>query len=127
LASKFSEAVFAGTRRARFIGAGAFKETGHTRCAIYLWAALQRHMVLQSYIALGFIAHPEMSSVVVKDLIQTQVPMAMQEALKTEMVGLKVSVKSSVSTVEQLESRMARQATDFAKLEQDVKVALKNK
>jgi hypothetical protein len=43
------------------------------------------------------------------------------------MVGLKVSVKVSVSTVEKLESRIARQATDFAKLQQDVKIALKNK
>jgi Cu/Ag efflux protein CusF len=53
--------------------------------------------------------------------------MAMHKALKTEMVGLKASVKASVSTVEQLESRMSRQATDFAKLQQDVKIALKNK
>jgi hypothetical protein len=53
--------------------------------------------------------------------------MAMHEALKTEMVGLKASVKASVSTVKKLESRMARQATDFYKLQQDDKIALKNK
>jgi hypothetical protein len=119
--------VFTGTWRARLIGADAFKETGHTRCAMYLWAALQTHRVLQGYIELGFIPHPEVSSVVVEHLIQTRVPMAMHEALKTEMVGLKASVKASVSTVEKLESRMTRQATDFAKLQQDVKIALKNK
>jgi hypothetical protein len=119
--------VFAGTWRAILIGADAFKETGHTRCAMYLWAALQNHRVLQGKIELGFIAHPEVSSVVVDHLIQTRVIMAMHEALNTEMVGLKASVKASVSTVENLESRMARQATEFAKLQQDVKIALKNK
>jgi hypothetical protein len=64
---------------------------------------------------------------VVEHLIQTRVPMAMHEALKTEMIGLKASVNASVATVEKLESRMTRQATDFDKLQQDVKVALKNK
>jgi hypothetical protein len=53
--------------------------------------------------------------------------MAMHGALRTEMVGLKASVKASVSTVEKLESRMPPKATDFAKLQQDVKIALKNK
>jgi hypothetical protein len=46
LASQFAEAVLAGTWRARVIGADAFKETGHTRCDMYLWAALQTHRVL---------------------------------------------------------------------------------
>jgi hypothetical protein len=64
---------------------------------------------------------------VVEHLLQTRVPTDMHEALKTEMVGLKASVKASFSTVEKLESRMACQATDVAKLQQDVQVALKNK
>jgi hypothetical protein len=63
----------------------------------------------------------------VEHLIQTRVPMDMHETLKTDMIGLKASVKAPVNTVERLESRMARQATEFAKLQQDVKVALKNK
>jgi TRAP-type uncharacterized transport system substrate-binding protein len=63
----------------------------------------------------------------VEHLIQTCVPMAMHEALNTEMIGLKASVKASVATVEKLEPRMARQANEFAKLQQDVKIALKNK
>jgi hypothetical protein len=58
LASQFAEAVLAGTWRGRLIGADAFKEAGHTRCAMYLWAALQTHRVFQGYIELGFIAHP---------------------------------------------------------------------
>jgi hypothetical protein len=82
LASQFAEAVFAGTWRARLIGTDAFRETGHTRCTIYLWAALQTHRILQGYIALGFIAHPEVSSVVVEHLIQTRVPMVMHEDIK---------------------------------------------
>jgi hypothetical protein len=39
LSSQFAEAVSAGTRRARLIGVDAFSQTGHTRCAMYLWAA----------------------------------------------------------------------------------------
>jgi hypothetical protein len=38
LASQFVEAVFAGTWRSMSIGDDAFKETGNTRCAMYLWA-----------------------------------------------------------------------------------------
>jgi hypothetical protein len=114
LDSQFAEAVLAGTWRARLIGVDAFKKTGHTRCAMYFWAALQMHRVLQGSIELGFIMHPEVSSVVVEHLLQMR-------------IGLKASVKASVATVEKLESRMARQTTDFAKLQQDVKVAFKNK
>jgi hypothetical protein len=47
LSSQFAEAVFTGTWRDRLIGSDALSETGHTRCAIYLWAALQTHRVLQ--------------------------------------------------------------------------------
>jgi hypothetical protein len=92
---------------------------------MYLWAALQTHIILQGYIELGFIAHPEVSSVVVEHLIQTRVPMAMHEILKTDMIGLKASVETSVTTVENMESKMARQATVIAKPQQDVKVSLK--
>jgi hypothetical protein len=65
--------------------------------------------------------------VVVEHLIQMCVPMAMHEVLKMEMMRLKASAKMSVSTMEKLESKMARHATEIAKLQQDVKVALKNK
>jgi hypothetical protein len=70
LASQFAEAVFAGPWRARLIGADAFKETGQTRRAMYFWAELQAHRALQGYIELGFIAQPEVSSVVVDHLLQ---------------------------------------------------------
>jgi hypothetical protein len=73
---------FSRTWRARLIGADAFKDTGHTMCAMYLWAALQTHRIWQGNIELGFIAHPEVSSVVVEHLLQTSVPMAMHEVLK---------------------------------------------
>jgi hypothetical protein len=91
LSSQFAEAVFAGTWRARLIGSDAFSETGHTRCVMYLWAALQTRRVLQGYIELDFIVHPEVSSVVVEHLIQTRVLMVMHEDLKAEMSGLKAS------------------------------------
>jgi hypothetical protein len=75
----FVEGVFSGTWRARLIGADAFSKTGHTRCALYLRAALQTHRVLQGYIELNFIAHPEVSAVLVEHLIQIWVPMAMHD------------------------------------------------
>jgi hypothetical protein len=54
LSSHFSEAFFAATWRARLIGADALSETIHTRCAVYLWTALQTHMVLKCYIEMCF-------------------------------------------------------------------------
>jgi hypothetical protein len=47
LSCQFAQAVFAGTWRARLIGSDAFSESGHVRCAMYLWAELQMHIVLQ--------------------------------------------------------------------------------
>jgi hypothetical protein len=55
---------------------------------MYMWAALQIHITLQGYIQFGFIAHPEVSSVLVDHLIQTRVPMNIHEALQTDMIGL---------------------------------------
>jgi hypothetical protein len=65
--------------------------------------------------------------VVVEHLIQMRVPMAIHEVLKTEMIVLKASVKMSVTTVENLESNMAFQATEISKLQQDVQVTLRKK
>jgi hypothetical protein len=42
----FAETVFAGTWRAILTGSDDFSETWHTRCAMYLWAALQTHIIL---------------------------------------------------------------------------------
>jgi hypothetical protein len=91
--------VFAGTWRAGLIGSYAFSETGHTRCAMYMWAASQTHRVLQGFIEIDFIAQPEVSSVVVEHLIRTLVPTAMHEDLKPEMSGLKASVKAATNMV----------------------------
>jgi hypothetical protein len=76
---------------------------------------------------LGCIAHPEVSSVVVEHLLQTLQSMAINEAPKNEIIGVNASAKTSATMVETLESKMARQALDIATLQQDVKVALKNK
>jgi hypothetical protein len=89
------------------IGVGAFSETGHTRCALYLWA------------------HPEVSAVVVEHLIQTRVPMAMNEALKQEVNDLKFQNKSLTEVSEKLESSMGQQGSDTQKLQQNMKDALK--
>jgi hypothetical protein len=109
LGCQFAEAVFAGTWRARLIGLDAFRESGHARCAMYLWAALQTHILLQGYIELNFIAHPEVTYVVVEHLIQTRVPMVMHESLKKELESTKASVKAHTGVVEKLESKMGRQ------------------
>jgi hypothetical protein len=125
LSSQFAEAVFSETWKAILIGSDAFGETVHTRVAIYLWAVLQTHRVLQYYIELDFIAHHEVSSVVVEHLIQTCVPMTMHKYLKEEMVGIKASIKASTTLVEKLESKISRQAENIVKLLQDFKVLKK--
>jgi hypothetical protein len=102
-----------------------FSDTRHTVCAMYLWAALQIHRILQGYIDLDFIAHPEVSSVVVEHMIQTSVPMVMYEALKTETIRDNASAKAPTTAVEKLESNMARQSESIIKLQQDVKEAPK--
>jgi hypothetical protein len=101
---QFAEAVFAGTWRSRLIGSDAISKYGHVRCAMYLWAALQTHRVLQGYIEINCIAHPEVSSVVVEHLIQTRVPMAMHESLKKDLESMKASVKAHTGVVEKLEN-----------------------
>jgi hypothetical protein len=121
LSSQFAEAVFVVTWRARLIGSDVFSETGHTIVSMYMWAALQTHRVLQGYIEFDFIAHPEVSSVVVEHLIQTRVPMNMHQALKDEMSGVKSSVKAATTLVETLESKLSRQAENIVILLQDVK------
>jgi hypothetical protein len=77
---------------------------------MYLWADFKTYRVLQGYIELDFIAHPEVRSVMVEHLIQTRVPLTMHKTLKDEMVGLNTSVKEATNLVEKLESNMSRQA-----------------
>jgi hypothetical protein len=93
---------FVGTWRVRFIGYDIFSETGHTRCAMYLGPALQTLRILQGYIELNCIAHPEVISVVVEHLIHTRVLVAINEALKAYMIGVKASVKASATSVGEL-------------------------
>jgi hypothetical protein len=118
LSSQFAEAVLVGTWRAQLFGSDTFSETGHTPCAMYLWPDLQAHIIMQGYIELDFIAHPDVSSVVVEHLIQTRVPMEIHEAMKEVVVVVNASAKASSDTVEKMESRIGRQSTDILKLQQ---------
>jgi hypothetical protein len=120
LSCQFAEVVFAGTGRARMIGSDAFSELGHVRCAMCLWAALQMHRVLQGYIKLNFIAHPEVSHVVVEHLIQIRLPMDMHEYLKKDVESMKASVKAMTGVVEKLESKMGLQDESILKLQQEM-------
>jgi hypothetical protein len=86
---------------------------------------LETHRVLQGYIELDFIAHPEVSSVVVEHYIQTRVPMDMHYVVKAEVKDLKVQVNTSMAMVDTLESRVGRQTTDISKPQQEMKMALK--
>jgi uncharacterized protein YjaG (DUF416 family) len=113
------------TWRARLVGSDAFSESGHVRCAMYLWAALQTHIVLQGYIELNFIAHSKISSVVVEHLIQTRVPMAMHESLKKNLESMKASVKAQTGVIEKLESKMGRQNESILKLQQETRSTVK--
>jgi hypothetical protein len=125
LTCQFAEAVFAGTWLARLIGSDAFSESVHVRCAMYLWAALQTHIVLQGHIELNFIAHPEVSYVVVEHLIHTRVPMAMHESLKKDLESTKASVKAQTTVVETMESKMGRQNESILKLQQEMRGTVK--
>jgi hypothetical protein len=108
LCCQFSEALFAGTSCVRKIGSDAFSDSGHVKCVMYLWAALQTHRFLQGYIELDFVDHPEVSYVVVEHLIRTRVPMANQAGV-----------------VGKLESKMGQQTESILKLQQDMRIALK--
>jgi uncharacterized protein YjaG (DUF416 family) len=93
---------------------------------MYLWAALQTHRVLQGYIELIFIAHPEVSSVVVEHLIQTRVPMAMHESLKKDLESMKASVKAQTGVVKKLESKTGRPNESILKLQQEMRGTVKS-
>jgi hypothetical protein len=121
LSCQFAEAVFAGTWRARLIGSDAFSELGHVRCSMYMWVALQTHRVLQGYIELNIIVHPEVSSVIVEHLIQARVPMAMHESLKKDLE----SMKAQTGVVEKLESKMGRRNEIILKLQQAIRDTVK--
>jgi hypothetical protein len=59
LCGYFGSVVLTGDYEARLIGEDAFyEEVDHVRVDMFLWACLQTHHVLQSYIDLEFIANP---------------------------------------------------------------------
>jgi hypothetical protein len=79
--------VLTGAHKASLIGADALSdEVYHVRVSMFLWACLQTHRVLQGYIDLEFIAHPEIGAVIVEHLIKTRTPMTMHSSLKSENV-----------------------------------------
>jgi hypothetical protein len=125
LSSQFDETVFVDTYRAWLIGADAFSETGHTRCVMYLWAALKTHRVLQGYIEMDVIAHSEVSCLVVEHLTPTMVKLAMHNAVKAEFKDLTTNVKTVTAKVDTLDSKLSQQVTDIAKVQQDMKMTLK--
>jgi hypothetical protein len=107
----------AGAYKDCLIGADAFSGgVDHVCVAMFMWACLQTHRVLQSYIDLEFIAHPEIGVVVVEHLIKTRIPMSMHASLKTESVDLKSQIKVISSNYDRLESRLGRQENDIKKL-----------
>jgi outer membrane murein-binding lipoprotein Lpp len=53
--------------------------------------------------------------------------MVMHNVATFEVNDLSTKVKAASATVEKLESKLGRQATDIAKLQQDMKTALKGK
>jgi outer membrane murein-binding lipoprotein Lpp len=62
---------------------------------------------------------------VVEHLIQTRVPMAMQNAVKVEFKDFATNVKTFSAKVDRLETKLVCQATCIAKLHQEMKTALK--
>jgi hypothetical protein len=59
LCGNFGSTVLSGAYNARLIGAYAFSdEVDHVCVIMFMWACLQTHQVMQAYIALEFMAHP---------------------------------------------------------------------
>jgi hypothetical protein len=113
----FGSAVLTGAYKDRLIGAYAFSdEVDHVRVDMFLWACFQTHRVLQDYIDLEFIAHPEIGAVIVEHLIKTRTPMTMHSSLKSENVELRSQIKALTSNYEKLESRLGRHENDIKKL-----------
>jgi hypothetical protein len=111
--------VLVGDYKARMIGADAFSdEVDHFRVAMFMWACLQTHRVMQSYIELEFISHPEIGAVVVEHLIKNRTPMSMHTALKTENAELKAHMKTISSNLDKLESRVGCQENDVKKMKE---------
>jgi hypothetical protein len=92
---------------------------------MYLWAAMQTHRVLQGYIELDFIAHPDVSYMLMENLIQTRVPMAIHESLRKCVASMGGSVKNQAGVVEKLESKMGRQNESILNLQQEMCVTVK--
>jgi hypothetical protein len=116
LCGNFGSAVLTGAYKARLIGADAFSdEVDHMRVAMFLWACLQTHHVLQCYIDLEFISHPEIGAVIVEPLIKTRTPMNMHSSLKSENVDLRSQI-TVTSNYERLESHMGCHENDIKKL-----------
>jgi hypothetical protein len=105
-----------GAYKARLIGADAFSdEVNHVRVAMFLWACLQTHRVLQDYIDLELIAHPEIGAVIVAHLIKT-----MHSSLKSENVELRSQIKALTRNYEKLELRLGRHENDIKKLKDKI-------
>jgi hypothetical protein len=103
LCGTFGSPVLTGACNARLIGADAFlDEVDHVYVDMFLWACLQTHCVLQGYIDLEFMYHPEIGAVIVEHLIKTRTPMTMHSSLKSENVELRSQSKVLTSNYEKL-------------------------
>jgi hypothetical protein len=101
LCGNFGSTVFAGDYKARVIGVDAFSDVvDHVRVMICMWACLQTHRVMQSYIELECIAHPDIGVVVVEHLIKTRTPMTMHVSIKYENADLKKQMKGMENSLE---------------------------
>jgi hypothetical protein len=119
LCGNFGSAILTRAYKARLIGADAFSnEVDHVSVAMFMLACLQTHRVIQSYIELEFISHPEIGDVVVEHLIKTRTPMSMHAVLNAENVELKAHMKTLSSNLDKMESRVRRQENDIKKLKE---------
>jgi hypothetical protein len=117
LCGNCGSAVLTGAYKARLIGENTFlDEFDHVRVVMILGACSQTHHVLQGYIYLEFIAHPEIGAVIVEHLIKTRTIITMHSSLKSENVELISQIKLLTSNYEKLESRLGRHENDIKKL-----------
>jgi hypothetical protein len=116
LCGNFGYTVFTAAYKARLIGPDAFyDEVDHVRVAMFIWACLQTHLVLQSYIDLEYMSHDEVEAVVVQHLINTTTAISMHASLKTENVDFKSQIKVLSRNYDRLEQHLGRQESEIKK------------
>jgi hypothetical protein len=70
---------------------------------------------MSDYVDMNFVNHPEISAVIVGQLIETRVPLEQHQKLKDEVDMCCSTMKLFTSSWDKMESRMGREELDIKK------------